>query len=120
MALPPALLWMLLRWRVACAPCSKRSPTSRSTPQASPSTTTWRTTCAIERCLEILSEASRDVPPEAKAHHPEIPWRGVTDFDNVLRHDDPSVKDRRVWKIVINELTPLKAAVESLLCDVDA
>lgn len=51
---------------------------------------------AVERCLEIVSEASRYVPRQAKARHPEIVWRGVADFGNVLRHDYPNVRDRRV------------------------
>ena len=74
---------------------------------------------AVERCLEIVSEASRHVPRAAKARHPEIAWRGVADFGNVLRHDYPNVKDRRVWEIVIHDLAPLKVAVERMLKEVE-
>jgi uncharacterized protein with HEPN domain len=75
---------------------------------------------AIERCLEIVSEASRHVPRAAKARHPEIAWRGVADFGNVLRHDYPNVKDRRVWEIVTHDLGPLKAVVAAILHDLEA
>lgn len=74
---------------------------------------------AVERCLEIVSEASRHVPREAKLRHPEIAWRGVADFGNVLRHDYPNVKDRRVWEIVTHDLSPLRAAVETMLHDLE-
>jgi uncharacterized protein with HEPN domain len=74
---------------------------------------------AVERCLEIVSEASRYVPRDAKARHPEIAWRGVADFGNVLRHDYPNVKDRRVWEIVTDDLAPLKTAVETILHDLE-
>jgi len=40
----------------------------------------------IERCLEIISEASRHIPDDAKARHPEIPWRRVADIGNRIRH----------------------------------
>jgi uncharacterized protein with HEPN domain len=63
---------------------------------------------AVERCLEIISEASRHVPAELKARHPEIPWRGVADFGNVLRDEYPNVKDPRVWQIVTGDLPPLE------------
>jgi uncharacterized protein with HEPN domain len=69
---------------------------------------------AVERCLEIVSEASRYVPRDAKARHPGIAWRGVADFGNVLRHDYPNVKDRRVWEIVTNDLPSLKTAIEAM------
>jgi uncharacterized protein with HEPN domain len=60
------------------------------------------------------------VPRAAKARHPEIAWRGVADFGNVLRHDYPSVKDRRVWEIVTDDLGPLKAVIATLLHDLEA
>jgi uncharacterized protein with HEPN domain len=40
----------------------------------------------IERCLEIISEASRHIPGELKAAHPEIPWVRVADIGNRIRH----------------------------------
>ena len=33
-----------------------------------------RTNYAVVRCLEIISEASRRLPVDLKARHPEIPW----------------------------------------------
>jgi uncharacterized protein with HEPN domain len=41
---------------------------------------------SVERSLEIISEASRLLPNELKEARPEIPWRKVADFGNVLRH----------------------------------
>lgn len=32
---------------------------------------------AVERCIEIVSEASRRIPHELKAGHPEVPWSKV-------------------------------------------
>jgi uncharacterized protein with HEPN domain len=40
----------------------------------------------IERCLEIVSEASRHIPDEIKTRRPDIPRRRVGDFGNRLRH----------------------------------
>ena len=40
---------------------------------------------AVERCIEIVSEAARHLPPEMKATRPEIPWRNVADVGNVFR-----------------------------------
>jgi uncharacterized protein with HEPN domain len=35
----------------------------------------------------------------------------------VLRHDYPRVGAPRVWEIVIKDLAPLKAAIETMLAD---
>ena len=71
---------------------------------------------ACERFLEILSEASRHVPDEWKAAHPEIPWRRVADIGNHLRHAYHSVDAEILWQIhASGELDILKAAVEALL-----
>jgi uncharacterized protein with HEPN domain len=34
-----------------------------------------RTVYAVTRCLEVISEASRRLPPDLKARHPSIAWR---------------------------------------------
>jgi uncharacterized protein with HEPN domain len=46
---------------------------------------------AVERCLEIISEASRRLPEEMKARHPGIPWRNVAGLGNVFRHEYDAV-----------------------------
>lgn len=38
---------------------------------------------AVTRALEIVSEASRRLPDDMKARHPEIPWADVAGAGNV-------------------------------------
>src|SRR5687768_7350203 len=42
-----------------------------------------RTRYAVVRCLEIISEASRRLPPEIKMRHPELPWSNMAGAGNV-------------------------------------
>jgi len=70
---------------------------------------------AIERCLEIISEASRHVPEALQAKAPEIPWRKVANIGNVLRHGYQSLDDLQVFNIVRDEVPVLQAAVERIL-----
>ena len=44
-----------------------------------------KTQRAVERCIEVISEASRHIPDEIKAKHPEIPWPDVAAIGNVFR-----------------------------------
>jgi uncharacterized protein with HEPN domain len=72
---------------------------------------------AVTRCLEIISEASRRVPQEIKARHPEIPWAEMAAAGNIYRHEYEDVAQRRVWGTVEKRLPPLLVAVEQELLD---
>jgi uncharacterized protein with HEPN domain len=41
---------------------------------------------AIERAIEIISEAVRHIPDSEQSAHPEIPWRNIRLIGNKLRH----------------------------------
>ncbi|MFO1037202.1 MAG: HepT-like ribonuclease domain-containing protein [Geminicoccaceae bacterium] len=72
---------------------------------------------AVERSLEIISEATRHIPAPMRAAHPEIPWRSVADIGNVLRHGYDQIADDRIWMVVEQNLDPLEWAVRSMLAD---
>lgn len=67
---------------------------------------------AVMRALEIISEASRRLPDDMKARHPNIPWVEMAGAGNVYRHDYEDVRHRLVWGTVHNRLPALLAAVE--------
>ena len=75
----------------------------------------WVTRDVVERNLERVSEASRHIPTDLKARHPNVGWRLVADLGNVLRHAYDQVIDERIWQIVTSDLASLKAAVAAML-----
>ena len=54
---------------------------------------------AFERFLEILSEASRHIPPELKQLAPNTPWRRIGDIGNHLRHAYQRVDAELLWNL---------------------
>src|SRR5436190_465869 len=76
-----------------------------------------RTSRAVERCLQIISEASRHVPKSVQADYPEIPWRKVIDSGNVFRHAYHTVSHRIVWDTVRDDLPILKGALKKIPTD---
>jgi uncharacterized protein with HEPN domain len=74
---------------------------------------------AVERDVEILSEASRYIPETLKAKYSVIPWRKVAGIGNVLRHGYKLIDDHEMWAVVIHDLAALRATIESMLIDVD-
>jgi uncharacterized protein with HEPN domain len=51
---------------------------------------------AVTRCLEIISEASRRLPPDLKHRHPVIAWRDMRDAGNIYRRDYDGVHEKIV------------------------
>jgi uncharacterized protein with HEPN domain len=68
---------------------------------------------ATERLLEIVCEASRRLSDESKASAPEIEWRTIIDFGNVLRHAYHATRTDLVWDVVRSDLPALKAFAEN-------
>lgn len=70
---------------------------------------------AVTRCLEIISEASRRLPAELKARHPNIPWMEMAGAGNVYRHEYEDVQQRLVWGTLQNRFPALLAVIEQEL-----
>jgi uncharacterized protein with HEPN domain len=78
-----------------------------------------RTTYAVTRCLEIISEASRRLPDELKARHPSIRWRDMAAAGNICRHEYEDVAVRGVWDTLSYHLPPLRVVIEQELAAFD-
>ena len=71
-----------------------------------------RTFYAVTRCLDIISEAARRLPPSLRDQHPNLPWRAIMGVGNIYRHDYDNVDEQFVWRTARQSLSPLLAAVE--------
>lgn len=74
---------------------------------------------AVERKIEIISEATRRLPDDLTAAHASMPWAKIRGVGNILRHDYDEVYDEVVWNIAARQLPPLKRATEVMIAVVD-
>jgi uncharacterized protein with HEPN domain len=74
----------------------------------------WELRFAVQRAIEIISEASRRLPQELKDTRPEMGWRRAAGIGNVLRHDYQTISNKVVWDVVQEDLPALKTAVEAI------
>ena len=70
---------------------------------------------AVLRNLQTMAEATQRLSNAAKATRPEIEWRSVAAFRNVLVHNYLGVDLERVWEIVQRDVPALKAAILGML-----
>lgn len=70
---------------------------------------------AAERCIEIISEASRRVPARWKHEYPDIPWKQIAGIGNVMRHNYEDVNLEIIVGLRGQRLGDLLAAASSLL-----
>jgi uncharacterized protein with HEPN domain len=80
----------------------------------------WTMQRAVERGLEIISEASRHVPAGLKAFASDIPWRQIAAIGNLLRHEYQLTDILATWNIIDEYLPPLAVAIEQLIAEVES
>jgi uncharacterized protein with HEPN domain len=70
---------------------------------------------ACVRQLEIIGEASNRLTIEVHENNPQIPWRAIIGFRNVLVHEYFGVDDKIVWSVIQQEIPSLITNVEMIL-----
>jgi uncharacterized protein with HEPN domain len=79
----------------------------------------WGMQRAVERGLEIISEASRHLSADLTVLAPEIPWRQIAAIGNLLRHEYQRADLKATWNIVGEHLPSLAVAIDLLIREVE-
>jgi len=74
-----------------------------------------KTQDAVIRKLQVLAESTQRLSGELKAGHPEVNWRGMAAFRNVVVHGYLGIDLERIWDIVERDLPRLRAQVSAML-----
>ena len=70
---------------------------------------------AVLHRVALLGEACRGVSPELREAHPEILWRQIIAFRNVVIHEYFGIDLELVWAIVVEHIATLRAQLNSVL-----
>lgn len=66
---------------------------------------------AVVKCIEIIGEASYMLTHEFQEQHPQTAWRDIIAMRHVLVHGYYQVSTKQVWKVVNEDIPPLKEQV---------
>lgn len=74
-----------------------------------------RTRRAVEREIEIIGEAARNVSAGFKAMHAEIPWEKIMGQRHRLAHEYGEIQDEILWRVATFHVPELIPPLERLV-----
>jgi len=69
---------------------------------------------AVVRNLQTLTESSQRLSSEVRGTEPQVPWRELAGFRNVIVHGYLGVDLEAIWLVVEQDLPTLAEAVERM------
>jgi uncharacterized protein with HEPN domain len=73
---------------------------------------------AVIRNLEIIGEASKNIPPKIRSSYPSIPWEIMYGMRNILIHEYFGVDTQIVWHTAKKNLPPLQKQLTQILKEI--
>jgi uncharacterized protein with HEPN domain len=73
-----------------------------------------KTVDAVVRNVEIIGEASKQLPEDFKVRHPQVPWSQMAGMRNRIVHDYAGVDLELVWEVVAKSLPVLARQIAGL------
>lgn len=78
-----------------------------------------KTSSAVVRKLEIIGEASKNIPKEIRMKYKEVPWSDMAKMRDKITHFYFGVDYEIVWKVIKERLPTLKQQIQKLLKEVE-
>ena len=70
---------------------------------------------AVLRNLEIIGEATKNLPSELRDKYPAVDWRKVAGLRDIVIHAYFNIDNNIIWDIVQNKLPDLQSYVATIL-----
>ena len=73
---------------------------------------------AVLRNLEIIGEASRNVPPEIRSRYPDVPWARMIGLRNIVSHEYFGIDLSIIWRIITVNLPETMPSIEEMIREI--
>ena len=78
-----------------------------------------KTIFAVIRAIEIIGEAVKSIPEDARKECPEIPWNGMAGMGDKVIHGYFGVDIKVVWDTIEKRIPEIKPLFEKMLKDLE-
>jgi len=76
-----------------------------------------KTIYAVILALEIIGEATKNLPDSLKKKYPEVPWRDMSGLRDKMVHEDSGIDLEAIWNIAEEDISSLKPLIVNILCE---
>lgn len=74
-----------------------------------------KTQDAVIRRIEVIGEASKNIPQSVKNKYPGIPWRKIAGMRDILTHEYFGVDLHLTWNVAQKDIPKLKRKIVQII-----
>lgn len=74
-----------------------------------------KTKYAVVRSLEVIGEASKNIPDSVRAQYPDVPWKDMAGMRDKVIHYYFGVDYMVVWKTITDDVQFIKPIISGML-----
>ena len=74
---------------------------------------------AVRSAIEVIGEATRNIPDRIKLENPDIPWREMAVLRNRIIHGYFRIDYSIVWNVIVQDLPDIEPKISALLKRLD-
>jgi uncharacterized protein with HEPN domain len=74
-----------------------------------------KTNSAVVRKLEIIGEASKNIPKEIRTKYKQVPWTDMAKMRDKIIHAYFGINYKIVWKVIKERLPEIEPVIKKIL-----
>jgi uncharacterized protein with HEPN domain len=78
-----------------------------------------KTLNAVLRSIEVIGEATKNIPDEVRAKYPQVPWKEMAGMRDKVIHSYFGVDRETVWLVVKDRIPAIRSMIQQVLEDLE-